>query len=232
MSPSPPCRLALIFAQEAPVVVVLRRGPTRWVEVIKWNTQEDVFEHGQWLHGRIYEERCGVSPNGRLFVYFALKYGKVATKQGYKQTYTAVSRPPFLTALALWPTGSTWGGGGRFIDNQTLRLAYGKDATYHPGVGPTEIYMAPLPAHHPHHPPTGLRIETNLDRYAPDHNFKDRDMEYPGAEWFGRDHAGRKVFVKEGKLYRLDQEANEILLKDFNADKVRHIEAPQWAKEW
>jgi hypothetical protein len=110
------------------------------VEVIKWNTQEDAFEHGQWLHGRIYEERCGVSPNGSLFVYFALKYGKVATKQGYEQTYTAVSRPPFLTALALWPTGSTWGGGGRFMDNQTLRLAYGKDGTYHPGVGPTECH--------------------------------------------------------------------------------------------
>ena len=116
MSKSPPCRLSLVFAREAPIVVILRRGPTRWVEVIKWNTLEDAFEHGQWLHGRIYAERCGVSPNDRLFVYFALKYGKVA--RGYEQTFTAVSRPPFLTALALWPTGSTWGGGD---DSSTTR---------------------------------------------------------------------------------------------------------------
>jgi hypothetical protein len=202
------------------------------VEVIKWDTAEDSFEHGQWFHGRIYAERCGLSPNGRLFVYFARRYGRVDEDQGYEQTFTAVSRPPFLTALAMWPQGDTWGGGGRFIDDRTLRLAYGQGGTYHPGLGPTEIYMAPLPPYHPQHPPTGLVIETNLDRYAPDQDFRCDGTEYPGAEWSGKDHGGRRILVREGRLYCLDAKDKEILLKDFNDDDVRFIESPHWAREW
>lgn len=136
------CRLSLVFARVAPIVVILRRGPTRWVEVIKWNTATDLFEHGQWLHGRIYAERCGLSPNGELFVYFAMRYGRVSKEDGYQQTFTAVSKPPYLTALALWPEGSTWGGGGHFVNDKTLRLAYGGNGTNHPGVGNTTIYSA------------------------------------------------------------------------------------------
>jgi hypothetical protein len=79
---TPPCRLSLVFARDAPIVVVLRRGPSRVVEVVKWQTDTDQFEHGQWFHGRIYAERCGLSPNGSLFVYFAMKHGCVETKNG------------------------------------------------------------------------------------------------------------------------------------------------------
>src|SRR5262249_53148185 len=37
------------------------------------------------------------------------------------------SRPPFLTALALWPKGNCWGGGGEFVSKQRVRLNHRSD---------------------------------------------------------------------------------------------------------
>jgi hypothetical protein len=90
------------------------------VRLIHWDLATDTITPGQWLAGRIYNERCDLSPDGKLLVYFA---GKFKTKLG---TFTAVSRPPYFTALALWPDGSTWGGGGFFESNRKLVIKYGR----------------------------------------------------------------------------------------------------------
>jgi hypothetical protein len=230
MKPSAPCRLSLVFASSAPVAVVLRRGPTDWVEIIKWNTAKNTFEDGQWLHGRIFGERCGLSPDGKLLVYFAAKHGRVDRSKGYKDTFTAVSKPPYLTALAMWPEGSTWGGGGRFIDNKTLRLAYGANGTRSPD-GKTELFMAPLPAHHPDHAPRGLKIETDLDHYGADRGFLST-VKSKEADWVGKDHKGRKILTRAGALYYVNKNHREIMLRDFNADKRREVIAPRWAQNW
>ncbi|WP_231583417.1 hypothetical protein [Luteimonas sp. FCS-9] len=105
-----------LLAREARTGVVFRRGPSRQVQLIRWDLREDRFEHGQWFKGRIYERRCDLSPSGRLLVYFA------ATNRGPYGSWTALSKPPFLTALALWPKGDAWGGGGVFEDERTLLL--------------------------------------------------------------------------------------------------------------
>lgn len=112
-----PCRLAILMAREAQAAVILRRGPSRWVELILWDTKEDRFQRGQWFHGRIYEERCHLSPDGTKFIYFASKYGHKRDAD-MPDTWTAISKPPYFTALALWPGTGTWGGGGLFLDNQ------------------------------------------------------------------------------------------------------------------
>ena len=224
------CHLSLVFASESPVAVVIRRGPTKWVEIVKWNTAKDTFEDGQWLHGRIYGERCGLSPDGKLFVYFAAKHGMVNKTKGYKDTFTAVSKPPYLTALAMWPEGSTWGGGGRFINNKTIRLAYGGNGTRAPD-GKTQLYMAPMPPHHPDHPPRGLRIEADLDRYAPDEGFRAADQSNK-VEWIGKDHSGRTIFTREGSLFYVNKNHHDVLLRDFTEDKWRDVPAPRWAQNW
>lgn len=231
MSPPRYCRLSLIFAREAPIAVVLRRGPTQWVELICWNTADDSFQLGQWLHGRVYPERCGLSPSGKLFVYFAMKYGRPDFKGGYERTFTAVSKPPYWTALAMWPEGSTWGGGGRFIDDQTLRLAYGANGTNHPGVGTTTIFMAPLPPPHPDHLPHGMRIETDLDYYSPDDGFRALSISRDGT-WRGQDHARRNIVARDGALFYVDSTGSEVLLRDFNADTFHEVVAPEWAHSW
>lgn len=138
-----PCRVYVILARSAPIGVILRRGPTRWVQVLKWRTDTDEFEAGQWFRGRIYERRCDLSPDGAFFVYFAAKFNRmlprisflrtliqkmssVPVTDSYEGTWTAVSRPPYLTALALWPKGDCWAGGGLFETSTNLWLNHGK----------------------------------------------------------------------------------------------------------
>jgi hypothetical protein len=108
--------LYFIVARARPVAVVFRLGPSRQVEVLTWDLRSDELLAGQWLKGRIYERRCDLSPSGRLLVYFAAKY------ETGMRTWTAISRPPWLTALALWPKGDAWGGGGLFDGEGSLRL--------------------------------------------------------------------------------------------------------------
>ena len=109
-------RLFVLLARETPKAVVFRRGPSRWVQLLTWNTATDAFEAGQWLKGRIYERRCDLTPDGDLLVYFAANY------HAPYFSWTAVSRPPYLSALALWPKGDGWGGGGHFDSATTLAL--------------------------------------------------------------------------------------------------------------
>jgi hypothetical protein len=133
------CWMFVLLARQASVGVILRRGPTEWWRVTLWDTRRDRFEGGQWFRGRIYPEKCDVSPDGKLFVYFAGKWRARSIDLGYSDTWTAVSRPPYLTALALWPIGGTYGGQGIFLDDRTLR-------------------GSPSLEHHPDHPPGPLRM--------------------------------------------------------------------------
>jgi hypothetical protein len=83
---------------------------------LTWNLRSDTLTPGQWLKGRIYERRCDLSPKGDLLIYFAGKY------ETPERTWTAISRPPYLTALALWFKGDAWGGGGLLDSDRHIRL--------------------------------------------------------------------------------------------------------------
>jgi len=111
-----PANLFVILARNNRDAVIFRRGPSKQVLLIKWGRRSDCFEIGQWFKGRIYEHRCDLSPSGDLLVYLAAKH------KGPIHTWTAVSKPPYLTALALWPNLGTWGGGGLFETESTLLL--------------------------------------------------------------------------------------------------------------
>lgn len=109
-------RLYAILARESQRAVVFRRGPSKWVLLVSWDRARDAFSPGQWFHGRIYERRCDLSPSGERLVYFA------ASWKGPLQTWTAVCKPPWITAIALWPKGDAWGGGGLWEGERLLRL--------------------------------------------------------------------------------------------------------------
>lgn len=109
-------RVYALLARDRPRAVIFRRGPSKQVLVLGWRTDNDTFYLGQWLKGRIYERRCDLSPRGQRLVYFAAKF------RGSYYSWTAVSRPPYLTALALWPKADTWGGGGLFASEDELLL--------------------------------------------------------------------------------------------------------------
>jgi hypothetical protein len=112
----PNVSLYAILARDTRVGVVFRRGPSKQVLLLLWRTDTDQFYEGQWFKGRIYERRCDLSPSGERLIYFAASY-----KPPYA-TWTAVSRPPFLTAVALWPKGDAWGGGGLFAKEKEILL--------------------------------------------------------------------------------------------------------------
>ena len=109
-------RLYGLIARDERRAVVFRRGPSRSVLILGWDLKEDVLTPGQWFSGRVYERRCDLSPDGELLSYFAANY------RSSFGTWTAVSRPPYLTALALWPKGDAWGGGALFENDRTLLL--------------------------------------------------------------------------------------------------------------
>lgn len=115
--PSP--RLHVLLATGAPVGIVIRRGPSRQYCTLLWDRKTDTFTLGQWLKGRIYEHRCDLSPDGKHFLYFAMNARR--HRKG-PMCWTAVSRTPYLRALALHGDEETWLGGGRFLDNKTYSI--------------------------------------------------------------------------------------------------------------
>ena len=116
-----PPRLTVLLAREAPLGVVLRRGPSKLVRLVIWNRDTDKFKPGSWFKGRIYGERSDVSPDGRHLIYFALA-GVAWAVPATGGTWTAISRLPSLKASALWGQGDTWSGGGFFLSNNSFWL--------------------------------------------------------------------------------------------------------------
>jgi hypothetical protein len=115
----PPPRLFALVAREAPVAVVFRRGPWRQVLMLTWDLTTDQITPGQWLKGRTYPRRADLSPDASHLIYFAMNghwQGRVGG------SWTAISRPPFWTALRLYAWGDCWNGGGLFLDNRCYWL--------------------------------------------------------------------------------------------------------------
>jgi hypothetical protein len=108
--PTPP-RLHGLPAAEAPVVAVLRRGPSDWSHVGRWDLARGVYEPGAWLRGRIFPRRSDLSPDGRWLCYFA---HDPRADWEHGATYIAVSKLPWLTALHASGTDGTWTRGYHF----------------------------------------------------------------------------------------------------------------------
>ena len=140
-------RLYAMIATSAPLAVVFRRGPTDWWQVCRWNLDSGELEPGAWFHGTLYPRRCDLSPDGQFLYYFALKGapgdgtsqlavgatpgGATAVRSRAPRlsgTYSAVSKAPWLSALAAWAEMGTWGRGYHFAagrDRANVKLDIG-----------------------------------------------------------------------------------------------------------
>lgn len=252
MKPKPTARLHVILAREAPVAVVIRRGPAKHVCTVLWNRRTDEFTLGQWLRGRIYEDRCDLSPDGRYLIYFAFD-GRTHREHG--PSWTAVSRAPWLKAIALYPKGNTWGGGGYFTGARTYWLD-----SDHRCVLDTKEVRRDLTAVYPQiwhdrWAEAGWTFREELDaagdkvrlrekelprgwilRFRPlagyelEHARSKRLRQFPGCEWAEFEEK-RLVWAEKGCLLAaaLDREAgvgSPTLLHDFNPMKFEAREAP------
>lgn len=197
-----PPRLFVIMAARAPRAVILRRGPASWVQLVLWDTLCDLFTPGAWFRGRIYEEKCDLSPDGELFLYAALQGRRL--RSDYSHAWTALSRPPWLHALVLWPMHTTYGGGGRFVGNRQL-IVRGASKT------------------HPAHPLHGVEL---VRGEAPYHQSSG---EVEGAQWSGRDQQNRLVFTRDGRVF-VRTAGQDRELADFTASRPDPQPPPAVAK--
>lgn len=129
-----PPRIYCIPALEAPVVAVLRRGPTSWAHVGRWDLAAGRYQPGAWVGGRLFPRRSDLSPDGRWLCYFM---HKPSARWDHGEAYVALSKLPWLTALHAFGTCGTWTRGFHFtaagsIDDGrggSLPVPYGLQAT-------------------------------------------------------------------------------------------------------
>ncbi len=107
-------RLYFLMAKEAPIVVILRRGPSQRYHLIKINTQTATVEPGSWFTGSLYGDACDLSFDGEWLVYKALGAGGAI--------WTGLCRPPWLKTYREWETAGTRNGGGFFASRTLLQI--------------------------------------------------------------------------------------------------------------
>jgi len=205
-------RLHIEFASDAPLAVLLRRGPSEWTRLLLWNTSTDEFEAGAWFHGRIYEECCSISPDGNLFAYLAAKHqGNHGTDDCH--AWTAISRPPWLTAIAFWPQTGTQGISATFVDNTTLIISH-----------PHWDELIPRDEL-----PEGFKILSKFTgRGAPE-----QSLPVPAkstAQFYGDrgvDQDNRTFEYTDGKLHR-----SGSLIADLGIMQPQPEVSPKWARSW
>jgi hypothetical protein len=98
-------RIFGIIALHAPVVAVIRWGSDRLDARLQVGSRDARLRTRRLAPRHDLPAGCDLSPDGRWFSYFALK---ASAEWELGPTYIAISRLPWLTALAAWGIGSTW----------------------------------------------------------------------------------------------------------------------------
>lgn len=162
------------------------------------------------------------------------------------ETWTAISTPPFFTALALWPAFGRWTGGGFFETNRDVYIGEPQDRM-------TPIAHVPVPHGLHMHSYRSLDAETlgalfagsrspappaaQIDQYR-------AALVAAGARWVDfvvPRSDDELVFACDGCLYRLrgwQKKAPERTLSeatriaDFRDMKFTLVAPPTWAMRW
>ena len=114
-----------IAEQKNKIVFLYRRSnKVTYLALLDYQGKKESIQIGSRFYGRIYPNRCDISPDGRYFLYFAM--GK--SQQQYNQKlycWTGICNPPDIKAELLFAHNDTWGGGGRFLDEKTIFISRG-----------------------------------------------------------------------------------------------------------
>ena len=218
-------------ATEADVCVLLRQDLSRRTLMIRWNLATDEFEVGQWLKAWIVDG--DLSPDGRLFSYEAYKRLSSLERSPDSpsglsyESYNAVSRPPYFTALAYWQeTG------------ENFRLRWGADPDSEsappPQAGglPSE-YANRLSLTRSQEPTWRLKdlMFGPLRRIAGVSNLYGLGEKGIEVDWADADHQGRLLTSHHGRIFVRDENGERELI-DLGQSKFLLVNAPDGARTW
>lgn len=200
--PRPP-RLYCIVATAAPSMLVFQRGPGKRWGLHRVDLSTGNLETGASFSGTLYPRRCDLSPDGKLLCYFALKGsgGEFMGQRGVK-TYSAVSKAPWLFALAAWPEDGTWTRGAHFQEGAATNSA--------PLGPPQHGDLGPLAARH-----RLALVRTNPLQYATERRrgwVEDSESPQQGANdvWDER----RKVVLTKRRPAGKHAPGDRLILRD------------------
>lgn len=208
----PDPRIHIEFASGSSMAAILRRGPSEWTRLLLWDTSNDRVTPGAWFRGRIYEESCSISPDGQLFAYLAAKHhgnhgGDLC------HSWIAISRPPWLTAIAFWPQQGTQGLAAEFVNNSTLMISH-----------PHWCKLTPKDEL-----PKGFKIVSKFTGKNPPPQTLPKACK--SSAWFDIDHGTDQQMnyfeYQAGKLMR-----NGETISDLGAMSPDPVQSPPWAHGW
>lgn len=110
-------RIFGLHAQNANRVVLIKRGPAQWTQVLLWETAINQIQEGAWIHGRLFPQRCDVSADGRWLCSMIYKGNN---KGPLTDSYVVISKVPWLTALVGWGYGTTYARGFHFVADRSV----------------------------------------------------------------------------------------------------------------
>jgi hypothetical protein len=134
-------------------------------------------------------------------------------------TWTAISRPPYFTALALWPSLGTWTGGGGFGDDGTLVLReYGDtlpllNAAKPPPFPVRTIGKDEAISHSSRQPGlSGTSFASDLAASLAQHGAR-------SLHWIDEDPGTGLTFACDRRVYRADRTAR-LLVQPFQVARL------------
>ncbi|MFY0692913.1 MAG: hypothetical protein JXR14_13455 [Paracoccaceae bacterium] len=119
MNTAPQSELSIVTARNSTRTVLFLRKSKMLTCCILWDRKDDSFEIGQWIKAKLWG--AVLSPDGRHMLYCAANYKWANAGRG---EWTALSRPPYFTALGFYPDASVLGGGGGFLTDRCFWVDY------------------------------------------------------------------------------------------------------------
>lgn len=152
-------------------------------------------------------------------------------------TWTAVSKPPYFTALAVWPSLGTWSGGGRFDDDGGMAVAeFGLEPIAN--AGPSDVPVRPLPTR-TEFKRSGRFGSIDADAEHADVALALSAMGAKCVHWVDLDPRTGVSFAYDGRVYRScmaaapeDIASQGELIADFSGLTFERVEAPRSALQW
>lgn len=121
MMNTPKIRGFLASAANKGIFLYRKSSKVTYLVSFSYEKKKDKLTLGSRFYGKLYPNRCDISPDGADFIYFAM--GASLREYGAKFTsWTAMCKQPEIKAQLFIGQNHTWGGGGVFLSSREIYL--------------------------------------------------------------------------------------------------------------